>query len=77
MRGMRRRALRACPAVLMLTPQIRQVAEGAMHDIVISGGTIVDGTGAPTFTSDVAGMSIFEHGQDTGARPGRLVRNGW
>ena len=24
----------------------------------------------------VAGAPIFEHGQDTGARPGRLVRNG-
>ena len=39
-----------------------------MHDIVIRGGTILDGTGADAFTGDVA--------IDTGARPGRLVRAG-
>jgi hypothetical protein len=40
-----------------------------MHDIVIRGGTIVDGTGAPRFTGDVA----IERGRipAVGAKPGR------
>jgi N-acyl-D-amino-acid deacylase len=42
-----------------------------MHDIVIAGGTILDGTGAPSFMGDVA-----VDGEATGARPGRLVRSG-
>ena len=72
-----------------------------MHDIVIRGGKIVDGTGRSAFTGDVAidgdritgagckrlvqrvdgyaativaGTSVFENGEDMGARPGRLVR---
>jgi N-acyl-D-aspartate/D-glutamate deacylase len=44
-----------------------------MHDIVIRGGTIVDGTGRPAFTGDVAidGERIAEVGGKSG--PGRRV----
>ncbi len=42
-----------------------------MHDIVIRGGTIVDGTGAPAFQGDVAidGDRIVQVGGKAG--PGR------
>ena len=56
-----------------------------MHDIVIRGGTIVDGTGAPAFTGDVAidGDRLVQVGGKAG--PGRrevkadglLVTPGW
>ena len=56
-----------------------------MHDIVIRGGTIVDGTGQPAFTGDIAvdGGRIAVVGEKTG--PGRreidadglLVTPGW
>ena len=56
-----------------------------MHDIVIRGGTIVDGTGAPAFPGDVAieGDRIVQVGGKAGpARreveaDGRLVTPGW
>jgi N-acyl-D-aspartate/D-glutamate deacylase len=56
-----------------------------MHDVVIRGGTIVDGTGAPAFTGDVAidGDRITQVGGKAGpARrevqaEGRLVTPGW
>lgn len=56
-----------------------------MHDIVIRGGTIVDGTGAPAFQGDVAldGDRIVQVGGKAGpARrevkaEGRLVTPGW
>ena len=56
-----------------------------MHDIVIRGGTIVDGTGAASFTGDVAidGDRIVAVGDKAGpARrdiqaDGRLVTPGW
>ena len=56
-----------------------------MHDIVISGGTIIDGTGAPRFIGDVAidGARIVSVGDKAGpARrvidaDGLLVTPGW
>lgn len=56
-----------------------------MHDIVIRGGTIVDGTGAPAFTGDVAidGDKITSVGGKAGPAKrdvqaeGRLVAPGW
>ena len=56
-----------------------------MHDIVIRGGTIVDGTGAPASTGDVAidGDRLVQVGGKAGparrevAAEGRLVTPGW
>ncbi|MFO1081430.1 MAG: amidohydrolase family protein [Reyranellaceae bacterium] len=56
-----------------------------MHDIVIRGGTIVDGTGAPAFTGDVAidGDRLVQVGGKAGPgkreirADGRLVTPGW
>src|SRR5665213_3519641 len=56
-----------------------------MHDIVIRGGTIADGTGAETFTGDVAidGDRIVAVGGKAGAArrvidaDGLLVTPGW
>ena len=59
-----------------------------MHGFVISGVTILDGTGSPSFTGDgaIGGERIISvggkagpahrYGQDTGAHPGRVVRPG-
>ena len=53
-----------------------------MYDIVIRGGTILDGTGAEAFTGDVAvdGGKLTQVGGKAGPgkceRPGRLVRAG-
>jgi len=81
-----------------------------MHDVVIRGGTILDGTGRAGFTGAVAidgehvaavggkagparrdidvdghlvtpgwvvaGTPVFERGEHTGAKPGRLVHAG-
>ncbi len=64
----------------------RSVSKGApMHDIVIRNGTIVDGTGAATFTADIAisGEHIVAVGEDIerGAREidagGLAVTPGW
>jgi N-acyl-D-amino-acid deacylase len=56
-----------------------------MHDIVIRGGKIVDGTGAPAFSGDVAlsGDRIVQVGGKAGPgkrevnADGRLVTPGW
>ena len=56
-----------------------------MHDIVIRGGTIVDGTGTAAFTGDVAianGRIAAVGGKQGPARrdidaDGRLVTPGW
>ena len=56
-----------------------------MHDLIITGGTIVDGTGRPAFTGDVAitASRITGVGKDLGpARralkaDGLLVTPGW
>jgi N-acyl-D-amino-acid deacylase len=56
-----------------------------MHDIAIRGGTIIDGTGAPAYTGDVAiaGGRITQVGGKAGAArrdiaaDGRLVTPGW
>ena len=57
----------------------------ATHDMVIRGGTIVDGTGAPAFQGDVAlsGDRIVQVGGKAGPAKrevkaeGRLVTPGW
>ena len=46
-----------------------------MHDIVIRGGTIVDGTGKPAFTGDlaIAGERLVEVGGKLGHHGGEHV----
>ena len=46
-----------------------------VHDLPAGGRRLVQRVDGYRATL-VAGAPIFEHGQDTGARPGRLVRNG-
>src|ERR1700689_4433268 len=49
-----------------------------MHDIVIRGGTIIDGTGRAAFTGDVAiaGGRLAEVGGKAGPAPGELAAGG-
>jgi N-acyl-D-aspartate/D-glutamate deacylase len=64
---------------------LSQLEERTMHDIVIRGGTIIDGTGKPAFTGDlaIAGERLVEVGGKLGpARreidaSGLLVTPGW
>jgi N-acyl-D-aspartate/D-glutamate deacylase len=44
-----------------------------MHDIVIRGGTIIDGTGGPAFTGDVAVDNARIAAVGGKAGPGRRV----
>ena len=46
-----------------------------VHDLPAGGRRLVQRVDGYRATL-VAGTPIFEHGEDTGARPGRLVRNG-
>ena len=56
-----------------------------MHDLIVQGGTIVDGTGQPSFTGDVAvtGGKISGVGSDLGRAKrtlkadGLIVAPGW
>ncbi len=50
----------------------------AQYDLIIRGGTIVDGTGAPAFTGDVAitGGLIAAVGRITGSAPEEIDANG-
>ena len=49
-----------------------------MHDLVVVGGTVVDGTGAPPFTADVAVRDgiVVEVGPDVGAARQRIDADG-
>jgi N-acyl-D-aspartate/D-glutamate deacylase len=65
----------------MLRQQGRSGKAHAMLDIIIRGGKIIDGTGAPAFAGDVAildglvnGVATRRNDTDTGARPGKLQR---
>src|SRR3977135_2198573 len=75
-----------CPSMCgkLVIPSQRE-RDGQMHDIVIRGGSIVDGTGAPASHGDVAidGDRIVQVGGKAGpARrevkaEGRIVPPGW
>jgi N-acyl-D-aspartate/D-glutamate deacylase len=55
-----------------------------MYDLIIHGGTLIDGTGADSRQADVAidgdrytiksGEVTYDEGKPTGALPGKLVR---
>jgi N-acyl-D-aspartate/D-glutamate deacylase len=49
-----------------------------MYDLVISGGTVVDGTGSPPYSADVAVQDgrIVEIGQISGEARGRIDADG-
>src|SRR5690606_26256726 len=80
-------AAQSCSIVFVMRPEVvrQQGEEAIMHDIVIRGGKILDGTGSAAFTGDVAidGEKIVSVGGKAG--PGRreidadglLVTPGW
>jgi N-acyl-D-amino-acid deacylase len=49
-----------------------------MHDLIIRGGTVIDGTGAPARQSDVAidGGTIVAVGDDVGRDTKKSTRRG-
>jgi hypothetical protein len=51
---MQRKAIAPNAASAQAARASNQGARSQMHDIVIRGGTILDGTGAAAFTGDVA-----------------------
>src|SRR5689334_5009516 len=64
---------------------LRSYSGTPMHDLIIKNGTIVDGTGEPSFEADIAvdGNHIVEVGKTSGAArreidaKGMLVTPGW
>jgi N-acyl-D-aspartate/D-glutamate deacylase len=62
-------ALRAALPVLAMLAATSPVSGQTVHDLLLSGGTIVDGTGSPGISADLAirGDRIAAIGQDIGA----------